>query len=595
MNRLVASFFVVVALALSLVAQEVRRNGPPTSPFRGMRAVENGLEVQVDSDTWFALVKIASVDTATLLTESKRLCGDDQWKRLTEDLPAVLEAMGHPVGDAVDLELRSLDTGKTETRTAVAMTGANRQRLRDANRGDARPAADGRRAEAPPRCTAAAARDDLDALGQLLDERFAYRHLRKIDLAALLRDAKARIPDDGLDRDAFARVVDGVLRAFGDGHSRVDGARSAGVHFLPCLVQKVEGGHVAFRADRSALVDGDRPFLVAIDDVPLERWLVAAADRATQGSAVMRAHQGERGLRELGELRTALGLPASDTVQLRLRGTKGERVHQLPVGSRSPAYGAWPRTTTRRLEAVGYLRLADMANDASFLDGLDAAMQDFRDTAGLIVDVRGNGGGTRDALRRLAPYFLPKDGAPVVGNVAAVLLDRGAPPPKDALADRGLFPLDWDSWSGAQRGAIATFTKTWQPSWTPTSGRFSPWHFLLLDRADNPKAFAYQKPVVVLIDRGCFSATDVFAAALGALPNVRLVGEATSGGSGRAKGHVLPKSGVRLQLSTMASYRPDGVLFEGNGVVPDVEVAMQPMDLIGATDTVLQKALELLR
>ena len=44
----------------------------------------------------------------------------------------------------------------------------------------------------------------------------------------------------------------------------------------------------------------------------------------------------------------------------------------------------------------------------------------------------------------------------------------------------------------------------------------------------------------------------------------------------------------------MASFRPDGTLFEGNGVVPDVAVEMQPGDLTGATDTALQKARELL-
>jgi hypothetical protein len=33
--------------------------------------------------------------------------------------------------------------------------------------------------------------------------------------------------------------------------------------------------------------------------------------------------------------------------------------------------------------------------------------------------------------------------------------------------------------------------------------------------------------------------------------------------SGRAKAHALPNSRVPLQLSTMASFRPEGVLFEG--------------------------------
>ena len=57
----------------------------------------------------------------------------------------------------------------------------------------------------------------------------------------------------------------------------------------------------------------------------------------------------------------------------------------------------------------------------------------------------------------------------------------------------------------------------------------------------------------------------------------------------------MPNSGIRLQLSIIASFRPDGTLFEGNGVVPDIAVKSQSTDLIGQTDTVLQKALELLR
>jgi hypothetical protein len=428
----------------------------------------------------------------------------------------------------------------------------------------------------------------------LLDEQFAYRHLRPVDLDALLREAERSLGSGALDGAAFARAVDRVLRAFGDGHARVD-LPPAGTTFLPFLVQETAGGHVAFHTDRRGLLDAERPFVVAIDGVPLAKWLAAARARATQGSEAMQARDAERGLRELGELRGDLGLPAKDRITVTLRGSAGKRDVTLAASARRPVYGAWPRTATRRLDGdFGYLRIEQMRSDAAFLDGLDAAMQSFRDTRGLVIDVRGNGGGSRDALRRLAPYLLPS-GAPLVGNVAAVLLDGGEAASPDALADRGLYPLDWTDWTGPQREAIAAFVGNWKPSWELPAGKFSSWRFLVLDRADNDRAFAYDKQVVVLIDRGCFSATDVFAAALGALPSVKLVGEATSGGSGRAKGHVLPASGLRLQLSTMASFRPDGVLFEGNGVTPDIAVATQPGDLVGNSDTALDKARELLR
>ena len=70
-------------------------------------------------------------------------------------------------------------------------------------------------------------------------------------------------------------------------------------------------------------------------------------------------------------------------------------------------YGEWPRTHTRELDGgIGYLRVARMESDDEFLDGLRTAMGAFRDTQGLVIDVRGNGGGSRLALKTLLPYFI---------------------------------------------------------------------------------------------------------------------------------------------------------------------------------------------
>lgn len=61
--------------------------------------------------------------------------------------------------------------------------------------------------------------------------------------------------------------------------------------------------------------------------------------------------------------------------------------------------------------------------------------------------------------------------------------------------------LSLSGWTDAQRAAITSFARGFTPSWKSPAGRFSPWHFLVLDRADNPRAFPYGRPVVVLIDR----------------------------------------------------------------------------------------------
>lgn len=590
------------ALALaSVLPAQVNADGPSLSPFRGMRKVDGGIEVQVLDDTWYALESVAGVEVATLLKEAKRLCrpGND-WKRITEDLPALLDAMGEPFEVKVDVKVRSLTSGDKVVFEDVEMTGANRRRVKEMQDDDR-----GRKRRklpvlgdlfAPSKVLSADnVREDLAVLKQLLDTRFAYRELRGVDLDALVREAQGGIGDKGIAQAAFHRRVDAVLRAFGDGHSRSRGGGARNALWMPVLIQAVDGGHVAFRPDRSGFVAKDHPYVVAIDGVPLAKWLEASRARVTKGSAVMQAQQAERGLRELSALRQALGAPAAGKVELTLRGEAGQTKVSLDVAGRKPLFGAWPRRTTQILDGnIGYLRIERMEGDRAFLDSLDDAMHEFADTDGLVIDVRGNGGGRRDALRRLAPYFLPADGTPIVGNVAAFLLEEKKPARPDSLADRYLYRADWDGWSGRQRQAIGTFLKGFKPSWKLPRGKFSPWYFLVLDQKLNEKAYRYPNKVVVLIDRGCFSATDIFAAAMQAIPGVTLVGEATAGGSGRARGYQLPNSGIRLQLSTMASFRPDGTLFEGHGVVPDVRVEPLPGDLVGKTDTALRRALELL-
>lgn len=587
-------------LCASVLPAQINTEGPSVSPFRGMRKAGNGIEVQVLDDTWYALESVARVDTATLLKEAKRLCrrGDD-WKRITEDLPALLDAMGEKLQGDVEVKVRNLATGKKQTFEDVEMTGANRRRVKEMQReqGSVKPVSGLARLFANEAIVAAGkAREDLSMLKDLLETRFAYRDLRGVDLDALLREAAAGIEESGVRTLDLLESVDRVLRAFGDGHSRVSSGGGGNEVCTPFLIQEVAGGHVAFLRDRSGHVSKQHPYVVAIDGVPLAKWLEAAKARVTKGSAVMQGSHAERGLRELGVLRRALNLPSKPTVSLTLRGKSGETTVSRKVVARMPMFGSWPRRDTQLLDGnIGYLRIERMAGDPEFLDTLDAAMQQFKNTDGLVIDVRGNGGGRRDPLRRLAPYFLPEDGTPIVGNAAAFLLEEKKPAKPDELADRFLYSAGWEGWNDAQRTAIGKFLRGFKPSWKLPRGKFSQWYFLVLDKKQNPKAFHYGKKVVVLMDRGCFSATDIFTGAMQAIPGVTLVGEATAGGSGRARRYQLPNSGIRLQLSTMASFRPDGTLFEGNGVVPDVAVKSQPTDLIGQTDTALQKALELLR
>lgn len=67
------------------------------------------------------------------------------------------------------------------------------------------------------------------------------------------------------------------------------------------------------------------------------------------------------------------------------------------------------------------------------------------------------------------------------------------------------------------------------------------------------------------------------------------------GGSGNARRRNLPRSDISFRLSTMASFRPDGTPFEGVGIAVDIESRPPASDFITGKDSVLERALQLLR
>lgn len=76
--------------------------------------------------------------------------------------------------------------------------------------------------------------------------------------------------------------------------------------------------------------------------------------------------------------------------------------------------------------------------------------------------------------------------------------------------------------------------------------------------------------------------------------NVRLLGNTTGRGSGYSKKIDMPYSGIRIRLSRMFSYQPDGQLYDGHGVIPDIFVYPILDDFLNQKDQELEKAIELL-
>ena len=323
----------------------------------------------------------------------------------------------------------------------------------------------------------------------------------------------------------------------------------------------------------------------------MAHWCDAAGVLVPKGSPQYVRRQSLRLLRNLDYIRGELGLPKKETVEIELTDKQGKtrRTVMLSVAKASPQYGEWPSGRSRLLENnVGYLRLAVM--DQSAIREIRIWMPKFRDTAGLVVDVRDNGGGSREALRELYSYLARPNDPPRVFTVAGYRLNNLFE--NDHLAWRFMYRAEAKEWTAAERQSVADFSRTFKPQWSPPLDQFSAWHYMVLSRLDDAGVYHYSQPVAVLMNAKCFSATDVFLAGVKGMQNVTLVGTASGGGSSFKQTVYLGETPLELELGSIVSFQADGRLFDGNGVQPDVVVEATPEYYVGGRDNVIETAVQ---
>jgi carboxyl-terminal processing protease len=205
-------------------------------------------------------------------------------------------------------------------------------------------------------------------------------------------------------------------------------------------------------------------------------------------------------------------------------------------GEMSPAFGNFPPQYTefesKRLEnKIGYIRFNIFVT--MLMDKIRAAIREMSDAPGIIIDLRGNPGG--------------------VGGMA---------------------------------NGIAGMLETKQVSLGVMKMRTTQLSFIAF-----PQAGAYAGPVVVLIDGGSASTSEVFAAGIQEIGRATVVGEPSMGAALPSQIIQLP-TGARLQYAVADFKTPKGVLIEGRGVRPDVEVSLSRRALLEGRDSQLEAAIE---
>ncbi len=187
---------------------------------------------------------------------------------------------------------------------------------------------------------------------------------------------------------------------------------------------------------------------------------------------------------------------------------------------------------------VGYIRYGSFMSE--FGDGqMDLVLDRYRNTKGLILDLRENGGGSVFNVPKILGRFVESK------TLVGYTITRNGPNHND-FSDIEQFYI------------------------TPSTG------------------IRYLKPVIVLIDKGSFSATTSFAMATKAFPNILLMGDATGGGGGLPNGGQLP-NGWTYRFSVSQLLDLNGNNYAEDGVPADIEVSFDWTDL--TKDEILERAI----
>jgi len=194
---------------------------------------------------------------------------------------------------------------------------------------------------------------------------------------------------------------------------------------------------------------------------------------------------------------------------------------------------------------IGYFHIRNFDEEENTAEIMDEIIAEFKDAKGLVLDVRGNGGGWDPVAKAIA----------------------------DRFADRKRLFMTTQTRNGPKHD---DFTK---PRYWYTE----------------PKGpLQFKKPVIMLTHRWTISAGDCFALAMRVFPHVVNLGEFTSGAYSDEYWDKLP-NGWDVCICNMLYLDHEERCWEGIGTPPHIRMVNTKEDIGRGNDRVLERALDLLR
>ena len=295
---------------------------------------------------------------------------------------------------------------------------------------------------------------------------------------------------------------------------------------LPFTIRPVQGRWIVVASEHPELRAGDE--VAAIDGEPFERFF-ARRERYLSGSS---ERWRRRALTRHPYLFPAhFGLKLADGREVRV-------VRARPAAT--PAAASTEAVPNRWLapDSVAYLRLPYFGEERYEARALQLLGSTYRGARALVLDLRGNGGGS-------TPWRLRKALTGGRGRRWRVQHDNARP----SLLLRMAAPV-------------------------------------VIRAARVPR---FRGRIVVLTDGGCYSACEDLTGALRGLRHVTVVGDTTGGSTGQP---IVTSfgNGMNARVSARRYLLPDGAPFEGAGIAPDVAVPWTVASLRDGSDPALERA-----
>ena len=395
----------------------------------------------------------------------------------------------------------------------------------------------------PPATLGAQARiRAFDFVWRTINDHYYDANLNGVDWNAVrerYRPVALAAPND----DQFWDVLDRMTGELKDAHTRVESPKSVALRkrdeavTLGFTFSPIEGRLrvTAVNSDSDAWWSGVRPGMAVVEIAgePAQQAYERAKSQTRFDSTERSRHS--RTLRKI-----LTGEP----------GTKATFGFERADGTRFTATLSRTRITSRPGEShrvlpsgFGYFRFTQWT--VGITAGVLEAINELKNTPGMVIDLRGNPGGSAHAVNLVLRRFFPKH---------------------------------------AELGQTTT------RSGKPVALFFGAVEIIKLKTSVPGDADAYKGPVVILVNSGSASASELFASTMQASGRAAIVGQPSCGCLLGFLGYARVPGGAELAYSEVGFRLPNGKRIEGEGVIPDVPVPLTAHDLQMNRDRALEEA-----